>query len=166
MSKVIAGVMGPGKTATDEETHLAQELGKLIAQQGWVVLTGGRKYGVMEAAGIGARAAGGIVVGILPGADTGEMSESVDIPIVTGMLDARNNINVLSSRILFFIGMNPGTASELSLALKYGKPSILISQTEDVIRAFQYIGHNQIEIAPDVASAMNLARGLVGKNRT
>lgn len=157
--------MGPGKTATDEEMHLAHEIGKLIAQQGWVLLTGGIKYGVMDAAGLGARESGGTVVGILPGADAAEMSGSVDIPIVTGMLDARNNINVLSSRILFFIGMSPGTASELALALKYGRASILISQKEDVIRAFRYIGRNKIEIAPDVPSAMDIARRIAEKNR-
>jgi len=164
MRRVIAGVMGPGKTATDEEIHLARELGKCIAELGWILLTGGRKYGVMDAAGSGAREAAGTVVGILPDGDTGEMSNSVDIPIVTGMMDARNSINVLSSRILFFIGMNPGTASELALSLKYNKPAILISQKEDVIRAFQSIGYNKLEIAPDVPSAVEIALRIAGKN--
>jgi uncharacterized protein (TIGR00725 family) len=158
MGKIIAGVMGPGKTATEEEMHAAYELGECIARQGWILLTGGRKYGVMDAAGRGAKASGGTVVGILPGADTGEMSDSVDIPIVTGMMDARNNINVLSSRFLFFVGMNPGTASELALALKYGKPTILISQKEDVIRAFQPMCHHKIEIAADVPTAIEIAQ--------
>ena len=98
MGKVIVGVMGPGDTATDEEMRTAYDLGKLIAQRGWILLTGGRNCGVMHTAGRGAKAAGGTVVGILPGADTGDMSESVDIPIVTGMLAARNSINVLSCR--------------------------------------------------------------------
>lgn len=164
MSRIIAGVMGPGKTATEEENHSAYELGKQIAQQGWILLTGGRKYGVMDAAGRGARAAGGTVVGILPGADDGDVSGSVDIPIVTGMMDARNSINVLSSRILFFVGMNPGTASELALALKYGRPAILISQKEEVIRAFQSMSFNKIEISADVSSAMETARAITEKN--
>lgn len=155
---VIAGVMGPGKTATEEEMHSAYELGGCIARQGWILLTGGRKYGVMDAAGRGAKASGGTVIGILPGADTGEMSNSVDIPIVTGMMDARNNINVLSSRFLFFIGMNPGTASELALALKYGRPVILISQKKEVIRAFQSMCHNKIEIAANVPTAIEIAQ--------
>jgi len=156
--------MGPGKTATEEEMHAAYELGACIARQGWVLLTGGRKYGVMDAAGRGAKASGGTVVGILPGADTGEMSDSVDIPIVTGMMDARNNINVLSSRLLFFIGMNPGTASELALALKYGRPVILISQREAVIRAFQSISHHKIEIAADVPAAIDAAKKIAAGN--
>ncbi|MBN2319010.1 MAG: cytochrome [Acidobacteria bacterium] len=162
MSALIAGVMGPGKTATEEEVRSAYELGKRIAQLGWILLTGGRKYGVMDAAGRGAKASGGTVVGILPGADTREMSDSVDIPIATGMLDARNSINVLSSRILFFIGMNPGTASELALALKYGRPAILISQKEDIIRAFQSMSPKKIEIAADVSSSIEIARRIAG----
>jgi uncharacterized protein (TIGR00725 family) len=164
MSIVIAGVMGPGKTATEEEIHSAYELGKRIAGQGWILLTGGRKYGVMDAAGRGAKSAGGTVVGILPGADTEEASGSVDIPIVTGMMDARNSINVLSSRILFFVGMSPGTASELALTLKYNKPAILISQKEDVIRAFQSMSFNRIEIAADVSSAIEVARAIASRN--
>ena len=164
MSNIIAGVMGPGETATEEEIHSAFELGKWIAQQGWILLTGGRKYGVMDAAGQGAKAAGGTVVGILPGADAGEVSDSVDIPIVTGMMDARNSINVLSSRILFFVGMNPGTASELALALKYGRPVILISQKEDVIRAFKSMSFNKIEVAADVPSAIKVALTIAANN--
>ena len=118
----------------------------------------------MDAAGRGARAAGGTVVGILPGSDTAEASDSVNIPIVTGMLDARNSINVLSSRVLFFIGMNPGTASELALALKYNKPAILISQKEDVIRAFQSMSFSKIEIAADISSAIENALRIAAKN--
>jgi hypothetical protein len=47
------------------------------------------------------------------------MSSAIDIPIVTAMQEARNNINVLSSKVLFFVGMNAGTASELALAVKF-----------------------------------------------
>jgi uncharacterized protein (TIGR00725 family) len=164
MSIVIAGVMGPGETATEDERNSAYELGKRIAGQGWILLTGGRKYGVMDAAGRGAKSAGGTVVGILPGADAEEASGSVDIPIVTGMMAARNSINVLSSRILFFVGMSPGTASELALTLKYNKPAILIAQKEDVIRAFQSMSFNKIEIAADVSSAIEVARTIASGN--
>ena len=120
--------MGPGNTATDDDMRVAHQLGALIAQQGWILLTGGRDTGVMDAASRGAKGAGGTVIGILPGADTRGMSPYVDIPIVTGMRDARNSINILSSIILFFIGMSPGTASELALAVKNRTPSILIDQ--------------------------------------
>jgi uncharacterized protein (TIGR00725 family) len=163
MGKVIVGVMGPGETATDEETRTAYDLGKLIAQRGWILLTGGRNCGVMNTAGQGAKAAGGTVVGILPGADTGKMSDSVDIPIVTGMLDARNSINVLSCRILFFVGMNPGTASELALAMKYGKPAILVAPKESLVRIFQSGSFKDLYFSEDVLSAVRIADTFIEK---
>jgi uncharacterized protein (TIGR00725 family) len=163
MSNVIVGVMGPGETATDEEMQTAYGLGELIARQGWILLTGGRACGVMDAAGWGAKAAGGTVVGILPGADTGGMSASVDIPIVTGMLDARNSINILSCSVLFFIGMNPGTASELALALKYNKPAILVAQKQNVVHAFQPGSFKNLYFSDDALSAVRVADAFLHK---
>ena len=97
MRKIIVGVMGPGADATAADLAYAYELGKLIAQQGWVLLTGGRNVGVMEGASQGAKAANGLTIGILPTDDTNGISEAVDIAIITDMGNARNNINVLSS---------------------------------------------------------------------
>ena len=161
MSRIVVGVMGPGEGATDEETNLAYELGGLIAQEGWVLLTGGRRAGVMDAASRGAKAAQGTVVGVLPGADVTGMSAAVDIPIITGMQEARNNINVLSSRVLFFIGMNAGTASELALALKAGRPAILVHQPNDVVRGFGAMAFGGLEAVADAASAMQAARRML-----
>src|SRR6266850_1082239 len=127
MSRVVVGVMGPGQSASKDAIAAAFELGRLIALEGWVLLTGGRNAGVMDAACKGAREAGGLTIGILPTTDTNEMSEAVDIPILTGMGQARNNINVLSSRVIFACGMGAGTASEIALAIKAGKTVILLN---------------------------------------
>ncbi len=158
MSRTLVGVMGPGEGATDAEKRLAYELGGLIAQQGWILVTGGRRVGVMDAAGQGAKAEGGTVVGILPGTDDQATSPSVDIAILTGMNEARNNINVLSSRLLFFVGMSAGTASELALALKHRKPVILVCQREDVVRVFAPMSSSRLEVAADAASALIAAK--------
>ncbi len=72
MKKIIIGVMGPGEQATATDLQNAYELGKLIAQQGWVLLTGGRNVGVMDAANQGAKSANGLTVGILPGNNTND----------------------------------------------------------------------------------------------
>ncbi len=157
MGRVIVGIMGPGEGASDRETRTAYDLGKLVARRGWVLLTGGRAAGVMDAAGRGAKDGGGIVVGILPGADASGMSGSVDIPIITGMLEARNSINVLSSRVLFFVGMSAGTASELALALKYRKHSILIAPEEEVVRAFESASGRKLRIVGTPAEAVETA---------
>lgn len=66
MSKPIIGVMGPGDGATQADIKYACKLGKLIAEQNWILLTGGRNSGVMNAASKGAKKSGGLTVGILP----------------------------------------------------------------------------------------------------
>ena len=161
MSKTLVGVMGPGDGATDDDIRLAYELGRLIAQQNWILVTGGRRAGVMDAASRGAKSARGTVVGILPGTDAKKMSTAVDIPIITGMNDARNNINVLTSQVLFFIGMSAGTASELALALQHKKPAILVCQREDVVHVFAAMSSSRLEIATDAASAVASAKHIL-----
>jgi len=156
--------MGPGEGATNEDVRAAYELGALIAQEGWVLLTGGRAAGVMDAAGLGAKSVHGLVIGILPGAGVESMSAAVDIPIITGMQEARNNINVLSSRVLFFVGMNAGTASELALALKSNRPAILVNQDAQVVRFFSTFGAQVLKSAPDPATAVQLAKELLAGN--
>lgn len=153
MRKVVIGVMGPGDLATGIELENACQLGKLIAQEGWVLLTGGRKAGVMDAASKGAKAAGGLTVGILPGKDTEGISQAVDIAIVTDMGNARNNINVLSSDVVIACGMGVGTASEVALALKNGKKVILLTSDGESQLFFTNLSRNQVFLAntPDAA---------------
>lgn len=44
----------------------------------------------------------------------GAPADAVDIPILTGLGSARDNINALSSNVLVAVGMGPGTAAEVS----------------------------------------------------
>lgn len=122
--------MGPGQGASSEACDRAFELGQEIAQAGWILLTGGRCEGIMDAANRGAKAAGGLTLGILPGASKLGVSEAVDIPVITGLGNARNAINVLSSEVVIACGMGLGTASEVALALKEGRPVILLDDNE------------------------------------
>jgi uncharacterized protein (TIGR00725 family) len=128
MPKKIIGVFGAGSvTAADEEFQLAVEVGRLLAQRGFVVLTGGLG-GVMTAASKGAREAGGITVGIMPGnGRTSPANAYVDLAIYTGMGEARNVINVKSCNAAIAIGGEYGTLSEIALALKAGCPIILLN---------------------------------------
>ncbi len=135
MRKIIIGVMGPGANATPSDRDFAYELGLLIAHEGWVLLTGGRNVGVMHAASLGAKAANGLTIGILPTKNNNAISEGVDIAIVTGMGNARNNINVLSSDVVIACGMGAGTASEIALAIKENKKVILLN-TESASQVF------------------------------
>src|SRR5688500_13303751 len=74
MRKTILGVMGPGSDAPQSAIDAAYALGRLIALEGWVLLSGGRKPGAMGAANAGAKSANGLTVGILPAEDNEDTS--------------------------------------------------------------------------------------------
>jgi uncharacterized protein (TIGR00725 family) len=159
MRKIIIGVMGPGENATPTDIENAYQLGKSIAEQGWVLLTGGRNVGVMEAASQGAKQNNGLTIGILPGSNNQGMSEAVDIAIFTDMHNARNNINVLSSDVVIACGMGLGTASEVALALKNKKPVILLTDSESQA-FFQKMA--PVHIADNVDTALATIKNIVG----
>jgi len=123
--RTIIGVMG-GAIVDEDSLERAYQLGRLIAQKDWVLLNGGRDAGVMAASARGASEAGGLVVGILPGDSTRGAAAHVDIAIPTGMGDARNAINVLASHVVIALSGGPGTLSEVALALKAGRPVIML----------------------------------------
>ena len=128
MSRKIIGVFGAGTvTPADEEYQLALAVGRLLAQKGFMVLTGGLG-GAMEAASRGAREAGGTTVGILPGTrTTSPANPYVDIAVYTGLGEARNVINVKSCNAAIAVGGEYGTLSEIGLALKSGCPMVLLN---------------------------------------
>lgn len=159
MGKTVVGVMGPGEGATEEETRAARELGALVAREGWVLLTGGRASGVMEAASRGARGAGGLVVGILPSEDADDASEFVDLALATGLGQARNNVNVLTSRAVISCGMGAGTAAEVALALKARKRVVLLLAPAEARAFFKWLGGERVEFAETPAEAVRTVRG-------
>jgi uncharacterized protein (TIGR00725 family) len=115
-------VVGPGD-ATAQERATAEEVGRLLAEAGAIVVTGGRT-GVMEAASKGAREAGGETLGILPGADRREANPWVSIAVPTGMGEARNALVVRAADALVAVGGAWGTLSEIALARKTGTPVV------------------------------------------
>jgi uncharacterized protein (TIGR00725 family) len=86
-----------------------------------VVLVTGGLGGVMEAACKGARGAGGMTIGILPGKDRSAANPFVDFAIPTGLGEARNALVVRAADALIAIGGAYGTLSEIAFALKAGK---------------------------------------------
>ena len=77
--RTIIGVMG-GAVASQQTIDDASELGRLIAENDWVLLNGGRDAGVMAASARGAAEAGGLVIGILPGESTDGASPTSTSP--------------------------------------------------------------------------------------
>jgi len=122
----VIGVMGShrGDTRTLEEAY---RVGEGIAKRGHILLTGGGG-GTMRAASEGARKAGGLVVAVLPSERhypaKGYPNDFVDIPIYTGLSDARNAINAKTPDVLVALRGGLGTLSEIALALKSGTPVI------------------------------------------
>ncbi len=124
--RVVIGVIGPG-SCDEEIAARARAVGRAVAQCGAVLLTGGRG-GVMAAAAEGAYAAGGLTLGILPGASKRETPPNpfIDIALCTGLGEARNAVNVCASDALIAVGGGWGTLSEIALAAKAGKPVVLL----------------------------------------
>lgn len=115
-------VVGSG-AASATERLLAEQVGRALAESGAVVVCGGLG-GVMEAACRGAKAGGGLTVGILPGSDRADANEHVDVAIPTGLGEARNALVVRAADALVAVGGEFGTLSEIALALQAGKPVV------------------------------------------
>lgn len=128
-----------GDSSCSKEIYkIAEDTGKLIAEKGWVVITGGLG-GVMEAASKGAKEAGGLTVGILPGFSKDEANKYVDIPITTGLSHARNIIIARTADALIAVSGGYGTLSEIAIALKLGKPVIGIKTRTRVVPTWSNI---------------------------
>jgi len=156
--------MGPGDKATESDIQLGFELGKLIAEEGWVLLSGGRNAGVMDSVNKGAKSANGLTVGIIPRPTDG-ISDAVDLVIMTDMGSARNNINVLSSDVVISCGVGAaGTASEIALTLKAKKHVILLNESPEGQAYFKKIGKDLVYLATNPQGAIAITKELlVGK---
>ena len=119
--------MGSHRDESPAVMEEARRLGEGIAMRGHALLTGGGP-GVMRAASEGAYRAGGLVIGVLPNDRRHPLekypNEYVDIPIYTGMSDARNVINAKTPHVIVALSGGPGTLSEMALALRAETPVI------------------------------------------
>jgi len=127
---MIISVIGAG-SCEKNIYGIAEKVGRLIAEKGATLITGGLG-GVMEAASKGAKEAGGITVGILPGFSKDEANPYVMIPVTTGLSHARNIIIMRSADAVIAIAGEYGTLSEIAIALKLGKPVIGIKTWEHI----------------------------------
>jgi uncharacterized protein (TIGR00725 family) len=150
LARHTVGVMGSG---TDEHDDLARGVGSLLARLGVNLLTGGGR-GVMRAvarAFTQAPRVRGVSIGIIPCrserergvAKEGYPNEFVELAIHThlphsaafGMDDlSRNHINVLTSAAIVALPGGAGTASEVELALRYGKPVVVHATDASLLR--------------------------------
>ncbi|MFF7974374.1 TIGR00725 family protein [Streptomyces sp. NPDC007905] len=118
-------VVGP-EAATSSEVETAQRLGRLLAQQHCTVICGGLG-GVMEAVCRGAKSQGGTTVGLLPGSSRAQGNAFLSVALPTGLGELRNGLVVRSADAVIVVGGSWGTLSEMALAVRTNKPTIVIN---------------------------------------
>ena len=118
---IQVSVIGSG--AEHEES--AETVGRLLAEQGATVVTGGLGE-VMAAASRGAKSAGGTTIGILPGESRAEANPWLDHVVVTGIGHGRNLAVVASGDAVIAVGGSHGTLAEIGFALTLGRPVVVL----------------------------------------
>jgi uncharacterized protein (TIGR00725 family) len=111
--------------AAPETSVVAEKVGEMLAKHEITLITGGGA-GVMEAASRGAKKAGGLVIGIIPGNDVRNANEWCSVVIPTGIGHARNVLTVLAGDFVIALGGGAGTLSEICFAWIHKKPILAL----------------------------------------
>src|SRR3990167_7260646 len=120
--KITISVIGGHKSSKEVE-QIAHDIGKIIVRVGAILVCGGLD-GVMEAAARGAKEAGGLTIGLLPGKDKGDANPFIDIALPTSIGFARNAIVACSADIIVALPGSYGTSSEISYGMVFERPVI------------------------------------------
>jgi uncharacterized protein (TIGR00725 family) len=118
---VQVSVIGSGS----EHEARAEEVGRLLAERGCTVVTGGQGE-VMAAAARGAKSAGGVTIGILPGESRAAANEWIDHAVVTGLGHARNFAVAASGDAVIAVGGSWGTLAEIAFAMRLSRPVVIL----------------------------------------
>ena len=132
-----------------EYVEAAEEVGRLLAERGCVVVTGGEDE-VMAAAHRGAKAAGGTTIAILPGERHDAANRWADHVVVTGIGHARNLAVAASGRAVIAVGGSWGTLSEIAFARRLGRAVVALQGAPAV---------EGVPVAASAAEAVELALG-------
>ena len=120
--KILISVIG-GHKADNKVESLAHEIGVIIAKVDAILVCGGLD-GVMEAASIGCKEAGGMSIGLLPGTTKADANPYIDIALTTTIGYARNAMVACSADIIVALPGSHGTSCEISYGFVYKKPII------------------------------------------
>ena len=156
---MIIAVIGGGDDVPADALSMAEEVGWELARRGVAVACGGLE-GVMEAVCRGAKAEGGVTIGILPGDDPTEANPWVDYPICTGMGYARNAIVVKSRRAVIAIDGAHGTLSEIGHALGDDIPVVGLNTW-----SLSHNGQPEVAIIPATTPAEAVDKALEAATR-
>ena len=130
-----------------EHAEAAEEVGRLLAARGCVVVTGGEDA-VMAAAHRGAKAAGGTTIAILPGERHDSANAWADQVVVSGIGHGRNLAVAASGHAVIAVGGAWGTTAEMAFAKVLGRPVIALAGAPEL---------DGVELAATPAEAVELA---------
>lgn len=136
-----------------EHAGAAEEVGRLLAERGCTVVTGGLGE-VMAAAHRGAKSAGGTTIAILPGESRSEANPWADHVVATGVGNARNLAVAASGDAVIAVGGSWGTVAEIAFAMRLGRPVVALDGGPDVAG---------VPRAPDPATAVELVLRELGQ---
>ena len=125
LSGRYVAVVGPADGARPEDLEHAEAVGRLLAERGAILLTGGH-HGVMAAAARGSRSAGGVSIGLMPGVDRSEGAPDHTYLLPTGLGELRNGLLVRAADAVVAVGCSWGTLSEIALARRTEVPLVLL----------------------------------------
>jgi uncharacterized protein (TIGR00725 family) len=148
MAGVQVSVIGSGA----EHEERAESVGRLLAERGATVVTGGLGE-VMAAAARGAKSAGGTTIGILPGESRAAANDWIDHVVVTGIGHARNLAVVASGDAVIAVGGRHGTLAEIGLALTLGRRVVVLEpgwEIDGTVRA--HTPEQAVELALDAVA--------------
>jgi uncharacterized protein (TIGR00725 family) len=130
----------------------AEEVGRLLAERGCTVVTGGLGE-VMAAAFRGAKAAGGTTIAILPGERHDTANEWADHVVVSGIGHGRNLAVAASGHAVIAVGGAWGTTAEMAFAKVLGRPVVALAGAPDL---------DGVSVAGTPAEAVELALAALG----
>ena len=120
--RITISVIG-GHKANGRVEELAYQVGQMVAKLDAVLVCGGLD-GVMTHAARGAKDAGGLTIGLLPGKEKQDANPFIDIALPTSIGYARNAMVACSAHIIVALPGSHGTACEISYGLVYNRPVI------------------------------------------
>jgi uncharacterized protein (TIGR00725 family) len=124
---IQVAVVGSGA----EHEERAEEVGRLLAERGCVVMTGGLGE-VMAAAARGAKSAGGTTIGVLPGESRAGANAWIDYAVATGIGHARNLAVAASGDAVIAVGGSWGTLAEIAFAKRLGRQVVILEPGQAV----------------------------------
>lgn len=154
--KLQIGVMGSAADLgyADNIEKIAEELGYLIAQNGWVLMFGAEKDSdsLSTAASRGAKKGGGLAIGITYGKGLDVYDPDIaDVIIATGLVrgGGREMALVLSCDAIICVAGGSGTLTEMLVAYQANIPIITIKETggwSDKMTDKYFDGREQVKI--------------------